>query len=430
MQKATDAKTQTGVGQEKETIALAYNSALVKKVSNGDSSAVTSSELNEELDTSEANASGDTKITVNFIKSGNSYTIDSNGNVTPAKETPTVTTPPITAVAEKTKYKDTNNDIAIIPTGFRVSDSADEQTIDTGLVVIDSNNNEWVWVPVSNASEMYTKNDVGISLTGGEGKTYLSGVITKYYSNGDIISGITRGVPNSTDNTFREPELAVGEGAAYYDNSTSPENSAKKNYEIAGFSSLQNMAQSLVDDYEEMIKSVEKYGGFYIGRYELSGTIENPIEQGDKEPITNQCWYNLYKACKKFTINGVVESRMIWGCQWDETCKFISERGEKKQYLNGNYYYSTVLSSDGTTTIKARRTGKKINTGVTTYTMANKIYDLAGNCAEKTQEVVGNSNRMSRGGCFSGNTPSNYAGYRENEGTGNTDSTRPSLYIK
>ena len=50
LQRATDAKSQTGVGQEKETIALAYNSALAKKVGNGNSSAITDSELNDELD--------------------------------------------------------------------------------------------------------------------------------------------------------------------------------------------------------------------------------------------------------------------------------------------------------------------------------------------------------------------------------------------
>lgn len=80
LQKATDAKTLTGVGQEKETIALAYNSALAKKVSNGNSSAVTDRELNDELDNSEATASGN-PIIVTFAKSGNIYEIDNTGNI-------------------------------------------------------------------------------------------------------------------------------------------------------------------------------------------------------------------------------------------------------------------------------------------------------------------------------------------------------------
>ena len=82
LQRATDAKTYTGVGQEKETIALAYNSALAKKASNGNSNAVTDSELNDELDNSEATASGN-PIIVTFTKSGNVYEIDSNGRIKP-----------------------------------------------------------------------------------------------------------------------------------------------------------------------------------------------------------------------------------------------------------------------------------------------------------------------------------------------------------
>ena len=38
------------------------------------------------------------------------------------------------------KYEDSNGDIAYIPKGFKVSDKVDEQTINTGLVVI---RNRW-----------------------------------------------------------------------------------------------------------------------------------------------------------------------------------------------------------------------------------------------------------------------------------------------
>lgn len=80
LQKATDAKELTGVGQEKETIALAYNSALAKKVSNGDSSEVTAGDLNTELTNQGATANGDDPITVIF-DSGNIYTINIDGNI-------------------------------------------------------------------------------------------------------------------------------------------------------------------------------------------------------------------------------------------------------------------------------------------------------------------------------------------------------------
>ena len=79
LQKATDAKTETEKGQEKEIVALAYNSALTKKVSNGDSTAVTSGDLNPELTNQGASADGNNPITVTFTKSKRQYTIDSSG---------------------------------------------------------------------------------------------------------------------------------------------------------------------------------------------------------------------------------------------------------------------------------------------------------------------------------------------------------------
>ena len=46
------------------------------------------------------------------------------------------------------------------------------------------------------------------------------------------------------------------------------------NWRAAGFNSYKEMAENLRDDYKNMIDSIKKYGGFYIGRYELGGTTE------------------------------------------------------------------------------------------------------------------------------------------------------------
>ena len=83
--KAGDAKTQTGIGQEKETIALAYNSALIKKVNKGDSLTVNADDMNIEFQSEGTNATavdGTNNIKITF-DSGNTYIIDSNGNVEP-----------------------------------------------------------------------------------------------------------------------------------------------------------------------------------------------------------------------------------------------------------------------------------------------------------------------------------------------------------
>ncbi len=81
LQKATDAKTETEKGQEKEIVALAYDSALAKKVSNGDLTAVTSEDLNPELINQGASANGKNPITVTFTNSKRQYTINSNGTI-------------------------------------------------------------------------------------------------------------------------------------------------------------------------------------------------------------------------------------------------------------------------------------------------------------------------------------------------------------
>jgi len=71
---------------------------------------------------------------------------------TAEKITGNVDVPEVTAgvkASEKCKYTDGNNDIAYIPKDFTVSDKKDEQTIDTGLVVIGPDGSEFVWVPTT-----------------------------------------------------------------------------------------------------------------------------------------------------------------------------------------------------------------------------------------------------------------------------------------
>ena len=81
LKRAVEAKDETEKGQEKEIVALAYNSAIAKKASKGEITAVTGSELNDELNSLEASATGDNPIVVIFEKSGRAYTVDNRGTV-------------------------------------------------------------------------------------------------------------------------------------------------------------------------------------------------------------------------------------------------------------------------------------------------------------------------------------------------------------
>ena len=97
-----------------------------------------------------------------------------------------------------------------------------------------------------------------------------------------------------------------------------------------------------------------------------------------------------------------VESKMIWGIQWDLACDFISKKGEQKSIINsttwGNCSDSTGNAAvmDGET----KKYGSKQVTGYSEYWKANNIYDLAGNVWEWTQEAGGTSRRAGRGGCY------------------------------
>ena len=85
LQKVTAAKEQTGIGQEKEIVTLAYNSALTKKISNNASTPVSASDLNTELANQGASADGNNPIIVTF-ENQHKYSIDNMGNI--AKYTP------------------------------------------------------------------------------------------------------------------------------------------------------------------------------------------------------------------------------------------------------------------------------------------------------------------------------------------------------
>ena len=257
--------------------------------------------------------------------------------------------------------------------GLVISDNVNDNELDKGKENVrrDLSGNQWVWVPVETPSSLYTTVAAGQALAGS------TGVKTTKYTNSAIISGIDRGLPGSYD--YREPDLVLGSDGTSYDYA---------NYATAGFSSLANMAETMKSDYEEMIASLEKYKGFYIGRYELSAN-------GEKTGATqNKNWYTLYKNCTTLATGSKVKTRMIWGLQWDTTCNWLDNSGFSITDSStwGNYTNNTA---DGH--------GTKQNTGFSESWKANNIYDFAGNCWEFTQEANNTGRRAYRGGFYSYN---------------------------
>ena len=264
--------------------------------------------------------------------------------------------------------------------------------------------NQWVWVPVETPSSLYTTVAAGQKLDGD------TGVKTTKYTNSEIISEITRGLPRDTS-SYREPDILTDSGLD------------DTNYATAGFSRLANMAETMVSEYEEMIASLEKYKGFYIGRYELTAN-------GEKTGATQTCengvnWYTLYKNCKTLAVGSKVKTRMIWGLQWDATCNWLANSDPRYSITDsstgGNYKNNTA---DGH--------GTKQNTGSSESWKANNIYDFAGNCVEFTQEADSTFVRAFSGGSYCYDGSDGPASNRYGDDPTDTLSdlgSRPTLYL-
>ena len=120
--------------------------------------------------------------------------------------------------------------VAVIPKGFKVSDVAEEQSIENGLVIQDEEGNEFVWIPVNyEVQKGEEKNASGL---------YSSFLKIFYRSswNTDNDIGGKRGLDLTNDSSYTEPY--------------------KSGYKEENI------------EYNAMIKSVQENKGFYIGRYE------------------------------------------------------------------------------------------------------------------------------------------------------------------
>ena len=307
-----------------------------------------------------------------------------------------------------------------VPIGFTASTVETERKVEDGFVIKQNGtNNEYVWIP-ANIENMYTEVQTPIKLTGVE-------TTTSIYSK---LRGVTGSTPNTTG--YREPDLVVGSGSEY---------DAVASYQtILGASSTKDMADKMVAEYLEIHDSIEQYGGFYIGRYELTGTIGTPTVEKGGTVIVQTNWYNLKKACMSLVDNSEKEeseitakTTMIYGNQWDEVVAWLATKKyntEDSSTWGNHSNYNDSVSADKQVT----GAGTKVfEAGHSENWKANNIYDFAGNTFEWTQEANLTSFRVSRGGNYrlSG---SDYPASDRGNGVPDYDndpniSTRPTLYI-
>ena len=307
--------------------------------------------------------------------------------------------------------KDASGDDVPVPEGYVGSSATGENEIDTGYViyegtepVTDSNvetakttRNQYVWVPVPDASKMY-----GTDANGKKWGKLYSFAKSSSNANYDELTGSypnnwseTNGIMEISYSTqAREPDVVSKSGNTAYDM-----DSRLKTLDL-GAETTQEFLMQLEKEFNNMIKSIEKYGGFYIGRYETGNLRqEKAVVVKGNSGIGNQTWYEMYKKCKELKgSNNKVETGMIWGSQWDRTLMWLVESGDKtkEQICNsrdwGNYRDSTGEAEAGS--------GSRRPTGYSESWRANNIYDLAGNVCDWTMEAYISSSRVLRGGDY------------------------------
>ena len=281
-----------------------------------------------------------------------------------------------------------------VPKGYTASKVTGETTVEDGFVIYEgeeevndtnketaqTTRNQFVWVPVENPSEMYGR-DENCKKWGKLYKFSSTGITANNWTEEDGVMSITA---TSGTGSYREPDIVTK-----YDGSDATDDSSYFTSTIGDMTGEEFKAQ-LEEEFNSMIASVEKYGGFYIGRYETGNlSQEEAVVVKNNSDINKQTWYTMYNKSKGVAANSSVTTSMIWGCQWDAVMRWMYNSGdaEKKTYT----YDSTG---------KGNYSGLKKATGLDPEYAVNNIYDMAGNVLDWTIEAVNTDIRVYRGGCF------------------------------
>ena len=300
-----------------------------------------------------------------------------------------------------------------------------EGDLSTGLVIKDSNDNEYVWVEVP--TTIYDN--------------------TTYNNNG-------ANKPKNADEWEKIRDCLKAYTVDYSDSSYKDTNTDGTTYSV---------------DYQNMLKSVYTNGGFWIGRYEagIEGDIPrtshtNIAESGKAVVKQNKIPYNYVTRdeaqtlAKGMNYDGVTSS-LIYGLQWDLVLKYIeTKKPDQRANLTsdsikiGNYYNSkftlnrgkfaqynalskwynfnseekpTLVTGSNKKEQSLYENGILLTTGATEATNLQNIYDIAGNVWEWTREIYATSNPcVVRGGCYYYDGSNNPAKDRSNDSTSSSNS--------
>ena len=302
----------------------------------------------------------------------------------------------ITYETSYTIFKDVNGEQVPIPEGYIVSENSDENIVNKGLVISDSRGNEYVWISctVDSSSNklQYKRTEWGVEKDGTDNSRAIKDELT--LKDIDVTYSKT-----DTDNGINE-----------------------------------EISKEIVAQINAEKESIKKYGGYYIGRYEVGKDNKTAVIKAEQEPYINIKWSKAYELAKGIGGGEGATTYLCSSYSWDTAINFIQNTTGKNYAtsiigFNGNWKSQEVKDSSGKV-IKPVNTAQRLNTGLTTA-LCN-IYDMGGNVGEFTTELNPGTSEtvVLRGGTYDNNCP---AGYRWDDGSGGAISYcgfRATLFLK
>ena len=282
----------------------------------------------------------------------------------------------ITYETSYTIFKDVNGEQVPIPEGYIVSENSDENIVNKGLVISDSRGNEYVWISctVNSSSNklQYKRTEWGVEKDGTDNSRAIKDELT--LKDIDVTYSKT-----DTDNGINE-----------------------------------EISKEIVAQINAEKESIKKYGGYYIGRYEVGKDNKTAVIKAEQEPYVNIKWSKAYELAKGIGGGEGATTYLCSSYSWDTAINFIQNTTGKNYAtsiigFNGNWKSQEVKDSSGKV-IKPVNTAQRLNTGLTTA-LCN-IYDMGGNVGEFTTELNPGTSEtvVLRGGYCNFNGPAVTAG--------------------